>query len=129
MQARERKVEYYAPIPGAPSPFGVWRDNIADTRTRAAVTARIARLQGGNFSDSKSVGDGVFESRIDFGPGYRVYYGVDDDKIILICGGDKSTQGSDIETAKIRWSEYGKRRKQNAKRPQLQSRPAPRSKK
>ena len=129
MLARERNIEYYTPLPGAPSPFAIWRDNIKDIRTKAAVTARIARLQAGNFSDSKSVGDGAFESRIAFGPGYRVYYGVDGDKIILLCGGDKSTQDSDIETAKIRWSEYRKRRKQNAKRPELQSRSARRSKK
>lgn len=129
MQARERIVEYYRPHPGTPGPFGVWRDSIADIRLKAAVTARIARLQGGNFSDSKSIGGGALESRIDFGPGYRIYYGVEADKIILLCGGDKSAQDSDIETAKTRWSDYVKRRKQNAKKPELQNRSARRPKK
>jgi putative addiction module killer protein len=72
---------------------------LGDHKTRAAITARIARLQSGNFSNSRSIGGRGVENRIDFGPGYRIYYGIDGGKIILLCGGDKSTQDADIETA------------------------------
>lgn len=100
---------------GAPAPFGIWRDGLGDIKTKAAITARIGRLQSGNFSDSRSVGGGVVENRIDLGPGYRIYYGIDDDKIILLCGGDKSSQDADIQRAQGYWDDYKERVKQNAK--------------
>ena len=68
---------------------------------RMRIAVRIRRMQNGNIGDVKSVGDGVFELRSDFGPGYRVYYTERDNEIIiLLAGGDKSTQKSDIETAR-----------------------------
>ena len=68
---------------------------------------RLDRLEGGNFGDCQSVGSGVFELRLHFGPGYRVYFGeVDRTIVLLLCGGDKSTQTRDIQRAKTYWLEY-----------------------
>jgi len=72
----------------------------------------VSALRAGNIGDSQAVGEGVSESRIDFGPGYRIYFGVDGDKIILLCGGIKDTQDDDIEYIEsgLRfWSDYKKR--------------------
>jgi putative addiction module killer protein len=64
------------------------------------VDARVLRFRLGMFGDSQSVGGGVLESRIDFGPGYRIYYATDDEEVVLLCGGDKKTQKADIANAK-----------------------------
>jgi putative addiction module killer protein len=75
------------------------------------VTAALTRIEGGNFSKVKSVGGGVFERLIDFGPGYRVYFGKDGDTIvILLGGGTKKRQSRDIETARERWKDYKQRK-------------------
>jgi putative addiction module killer protein len=75
---------------------------------------RISRAEDGNFGDHKSIGQGLFEFRIQFGPGYRIYYGIEDEKIILLLiGGDKSTQAKDISKAKSFWTSY-KQEKKNA---------------
>ncbi|CCE03122.1 conserved hypothetical protein [Bradyrhizobium sp. STM 3809] len=71
-----------------------------DARAKARIAARIARAEAGNFGDSKPVGGGVSEMRIDYGPGYRVYFHQKGKiLVILLCGGDKSTQRSDIRRA------------------------------
>ena len=128
LEARERNIKYYLPLPAdTPAPFGEWLDGIFERKLRAAIIARIARLQGGNFSDSKPIGDGALESRIDFGPGYRIYYGTDGNDVILLYGGEKSTQTSDIEIAKKFWKDYKERTKKNAKKSRLQSRSSRRS--
>jgi putative addiction module killer protein len=128
LEARERIVKYYLPLPvDTPAPFGVWRDGFGDVKVKAAIAARIARLRGGNLSDSRSVGEGVIELEIDLGPGYRIYFGISGDDIILLCGGDKSTQNSDIVTAKRFWKDYKERTKQNAKKSRLQNRSSRRS--
>ena len=73
---------------------------------------RLERLELGNFGDCKPVGGGVQELRIDWGPGYRVYFGRDGQRVVvLVCGGDKRSQDSDIRKAVELWHEYGKRRK------------------
>ena len=95
---------------GGRSPFGESRNHIADDGTRAAVDARIARLRGGNFGDSKPIGEGAAENRIHVGSGYRIYYGIDGEKVVLLCAGDKSTQDRDIATAKDYWKDYKKRK-------------------
>lgn len=78
------------------------------------VTRAIIRLEQGNFSNVKSVGEGVFEYRIDFGPGYRAYFGQDGPAlVILLTGGTKKRQQRDIETAHSYWQDYkqGKRKR------------------
>ena len=65
------------------------------------------RLENGNFGDCKPVGEGVWELRMDFGPGYRVYYAIENKKLVLLCyGGDKNTQSPDIKKAIERWNEW-----------------------
>jgi putative addiction module killer protein len=80
------------------------------------VRVRLDRLRLGNMGDCKPVGSGVQELRIDFGPGYRVYLGQDGKNLILLlCGGDKSTQAKDIQAAHEYWTDY-KRRKRSSER-------------
>ena len=80
--------------------YARWLDNLRDIRARARVLARVERLAAGNPGDVKSVGEGVSEMRIDYGPGYRVYFTRHGNEIvILLSGGDKSTQNADIKTA------------------------------
>ena len=78
-----------------------WYSRLKDRVAKVRIAVRIRRMQSGNVGDAKPVGDGVFELRFNFGPGYRVYYTERGDEIIiLLAGGDKSTQQSDIEAAK-----------------------------
>ena len=80
--------------------FAQWLDELRDIRARARVQARIQRLAAGNPGDVKPVGEGVLEMRIDYGPGYRVYFTRrGNEVVILLAGGDKSTQDTDIKTA------------------------------
>ena len=80
--------------------FSRWLDRLKDPKARAKVLVRITRLSAGNPGDVKSVGKGVSEMRIPYGPGYRVYYVQQGDKvIILLAGGSKKTQSKDIQTA------------------------------
>lgn len=80
--------------------FATWLDELRDLRARARVQARMERLAGGNIGDVKPVGEGVSEMRIDYGPGYRVYFTRQKrELIVLLAGGDKSTQAADIKTA------------------------------
>ena len=81
--------------------FRIWLADLRDRRAVARIAARIDRLKLGNPGDVKSVGDGVSELRIDYGPGYRLYFKrVGHEIVLLLCGGDKSTQDRDIERAK-----------------------------
>jgi putative addiction module killer protein len=81
-----------------------------DPRAAAKIDIRIDRAESGNFGDHKFESDGVWELRIDYGPGYRVYYALDGDRIILLLvGGDKSTQASDLTKAVKFWRDYQKR--------------------
>lgn len=87
-------------------PFAEW---LAALRDR--IAARLLRMQAGNRGDWKAVGAGVFELRIDTGPGYRVYCGQDDATLVLLlCAGDKRTQTKDIEHAHDYWKDYQARR-------------------
>ena len=80
--------------------FGRWLDGLRDIRARARVQARIERLASGHIGDAKPVGGGVSELRIDYGPGYRVYFTRRANVVvILLAGGDKRTQSADIKTA------------------------------
>lgn len=88
------------------SPFRVWLRTL-DTAIRARVQARILRFESGNLGDHKDVGGGIWEARLPFGPGYRVYFGKSGrDIILLLLGGDKGTQAKDITRAKGLWANY-----------------------
>jgi putative addiction module killer protein len=90
-------------------PFDEWFDSLHDQRMQVAVDARLARVRAGNFGGCKSVGGGVFELRINFGPGLRVYYGLHSRQIvILLGGGDKSSQVRDIRRAQELWQQFTK---------------------
>jgi putative addiction module killer protein len=81
--------------------FKEWIRSLKDRIAQSIIIARIRRISIGNFGDTKPVGDGISELRIDYGPGFRVYFTQREQEIvILLCGGDKSTQSRDIETAK-----------------------------
>ena len=81
--------------------FSAWLKDLRDLRGKAKIVARIQRLEDGNPGDVAPVGDGVSEMRIHFGPGYRVYFvNRGSELIVLLCGGDKSSQARDIEAAK-----------------------------
>jgi len=93
------------------SPFGEWFADL-DAQAAAKVTIAIARIGQGNLSNVKGVGSSVFEFRIDYGPGYRVYFGKDGETImILLAGGTKQRQQRDIEAAQARWQNYKDRKK------------------
>jgi putative addiction module killer protein len=80
--------------------FSAWFEDLRDRQARARITARIRRLSLGNPGDVKPVGSGVSEMRIDYGPGYRIYFiRRGEIVVILLCGGDKRTQGRDINRA------------------------------
>ena len=92
------------------SPFAAWFDGL-DPQAAAKVTVAIARLEQGNRSNAKGVGGGVLEYRIDFGPGYRMYFGRDGETIIILLGGGtKRRQQNDIATAHMRWNDYRRRK-------------------
>ena len=91
-------------------PFQQWLDELTDQKGRVVVQRRIDRIVNGNFGDHKFCRDGVWELRIDFGPGYRVYYGREGKTIILLlCGGSKRTQSADINQAVRYWRDYKRR--------------------
>jgi len=93
------------------SPFADWFADL-DATTAAKVTVVIARIEQGTLSAFKGVGGGVLEYRVDFGPGYRVYFGLDGDTlVILLGGGTKKRQQRDIEMAKSRWTDYKRRKR------------------
>ncbi len=92
------------------SPFRFWFEGL-DSMAAIKVTTAITRMSLGNFSNAKGVGEGVLEYRIDYGPGYRIYFGRDGDRlIILFGGGTKKRQQADIKMAQARWVEYRKRK-------------------
>lgn len=88
-------------------PLQEWLDSLKDRKTRIVIKRRLDRVEEGNFGDCKFVGEGVFELRVDYGSGYRVYFGqVGLTVVLLICGGDKSSQEQDIKKAKTYWADY-----------------------
>lgn len=91
-------------------PFRQWIHALRDILARAKIRVRLNRVRLGNFGDAKAVGDGVSELRIAHGPGYRVYFARTGNTIVLLlCGGDKSTQKRDINRAKDYWLDYKRR--------------------
>jgi putative addiction module killer protein len=97
--------------PDGESPYRDWFESL-NAQAAAKVTVALTRVELGNLSNVKSVGAGVQEFRIDFGPGYRIYFGKDGNQlVILLAGGTKSRQQRDIATAQKRWADYKKRKK------------------
>ena len=95
---------------GGRSPYAAWFDRL-NREAAAKVTAALVRIRQGNLSNAKGVGAGVYEYRIDFGPGYRIYFGKDGDRlVILVGGGTKKRQQEDIKTALARWQDYKQRK-------------------
>jgi len=105
-----RKVVEYLEEDGR-SPFGRWFQHL-DTIAAAKITTVVYRMEQGNLSNVKPVGQGVAEYRLDFGPGYRIYIGQDGNVlIILLGGGTKKSQNADIQLAQQRWRDYRSRKK------------------
>ncbi len=109
VEAIERQVDYYETESGK-KPFQEWLLSMKDKEGRRKILARVGRLRAGNFGHCKAVGAGVMELKIDFGPGYRVYLGQSNDTIIILLkGGDKKSQPTDIKTAQAYWADYRRR--------------------
>jgi len=90
--------------------FGDWLASLRDAKARARISARLARLAVGNFGDCRPIREGVWELRIDWGPGYRVYYAMAEQTcVLLLGGGDKRKQSADIERAIANWNDYKRR--------------------
>lgn len=108
-EAQEKTVLAYETADGR-VPFDEWLDALRDIKGRAVIRARINRVRVGLMGDCKPIGDGVSEARIDFGPGYRVYFAQESNTIIiLLCGGDKRSQNQDISKAKEYLLDYRSR--------------------
>lgn len=105
------EIRHYLTVSGKDLYQG-WLDKLKDLRGRVTIQRRIDRVANGNFGDHGFCRDGVWELRIQFGPGYRVYYGREGDTVvILLCGGSKRTQSADIKEAVRYWLDYQQRRK------------------
>jgi putative addiction module killer protein len=90
--------------------FGEWLTGLRDKRAAAKIAVRIDRLAAGNFGDSKALQEGISELRIDWGPGYRVYFAmIGQIRVLLLCGGDKRRQTADIKRAIEYWKDYQRR--------------------
>lgn len=91
-------------------PFTAWLSRLRDRQAKARVLVRIDRLETGNFGDAKALGGGVHELRIDWGPGYRVYFGrAGDQVVVLLAAGDKRTQAADVKRALEFWQDCKRR--------------------
>ncbi|MEI6208024.1 MAG: type II toxin-antitoxin system RelE/ParE family toxin [Desulfuromonadales bacterium] len=111
MQVFPLEIEYYISANGD-RPFKEWLEGLRDINGRAKIRVRLDRARLGNLGDHKHLEQGVWELRIDYGPGYRVYFGKDGNRIILLLvGGDKSTQRRDIETAAAYLHDHEERQK------------------
>ena len=110
MNVFSRTVRNYVSLQGR-VPFEDWLQSLRDRKARAIIRNRINRVRLGNMGDTEPVGEGVFELRIHYGPGYRVYYGeLERVVVILLCGGTKRSQHRDIERAKMYWRDLRSRR-------------------
>jgi len=108
---------YYYQTAGGKRPFVEWLAALEDRQARAKIEARLARVAVGNFDDVETAGEGVLELRIDWGPGYRVYFArLGRVIVLLLCGGDKGTQQKDIDRAKDFFKDYKARTAKGAPR-------------
>ena len=105
------EVQTYLTAEGV-EPYADWLASLADRQARARAVVRVGRMASGNLGDVKPVGDGVWEARIDYGPGYRIYYAQAGQRLLLLLvGGDKRRQQADIEQAQQYWIDWQHRRK------------------
>jgi len=103
------EIDYYVTEQGG-KPFKEWLEGLRDVQGRARIRVRLDRFRLGNPGDHRSVGAGVQELRIDFGPGYRVYFGLEGKRLVLLLlGGDKSSQSRDIAKAREYWQDHQRR--------------------
>jgi putative addiction module killer protein len=110
-EAQPKHITMYVTLTGQ-VPVEDWLSALRDRQARARIRVRIDRLRLGNAGDARPVGRGVWELRINYGPGYRVYYAQSEsDILLLLCGGDKTTQTADIALAQAYWAEYQQRRR------------------
>jgi putative addiction module killer protein len=94
------------------NPFERWFERL-DPTTQARISIALERLHQGNFSSTKGIGEGVFEMRLDFGPGYRIYIGKDGETVVILLGGGrKRRQQTDIQAAHKLWREYKQRKRE-----------------
>lgn len=111
------EVRHYFTAAGV-DPFLEWLDALRDSQAQARILSRIDRVERGLFGDVEPCGEGVWELRIDWGPGYRVYYALAGKTVVLLLvGGDKRKQQADIKTAKEYWHDHQERAKRQGKRP------------
>ena len=103
------KIELYVTEEGK-VPFSEWLQSLKDRKSRAKIRIRLDRVRLGNLGNNKFLGKGVYEFKIDYGPGYRIYYGQSGKEIILLLsGGEKKRQQSDIKQAQQYWADYRRR--------------------
>jgi putative addiction module killer protein len=113
VEAQPREIQNYLTAEGR-SPFEEWLNALRDITARARIRNRLKRVESGNLGNYRSVGEGVCELKIDYGSGYRVYFGqIGSTVVLLLCGGDKSTQAQDILRAKEYWRDYEERESTN----------------
>lgn len=104
------RIEHYLKADGKKDLYIDWLGQLRDGKAKIAIIRRVARIERGNFGDHKFCRDGVWELRIDMGPGYRVYYALPGlRQVLLLCGGDKRTQDTDIEHAVDYWQDWQRR--------------------
>lgn len=105
------EIRHYLTVSGR-DPYQQWLDKLMDLKGRVAIQRRIDRLTEENFGDHKFCQDGVWELRVDFGPGYRVYYTLEGKTIVLLlCGGSKRTQSAGVKEAVRYWRDYQRRQR------------------
>ncbi|QQE07336.1 type II toxin-antitoxin system RelE/ParE family toxin [Cupriavidus sp. ISTL7] len=103
-------IEHYLTAEGRKDPYIDWLKHLRDPKARVAIIRRVARMEHGNFGDCRYCREGVWELRIDVGPGYRVYYALFSHRLVLLlCGGDKRNQQTDIDRAVAFWQDWQQR--------------------
>jgi putative addiction module killer protein len=108
---KSREARKYVRADGS-CPFDQWFESVPEVRTRVRIERRIRQMEGGNLGDYRILGEGLIEARIDFGPGWRVYFGfAGRDRILLLIGGSKRNQERDIKKARGLWRDYETRQK------------------
>jgi putative addiction module killer protein len=106
LEVQRRKLVLYETADGR-CPWREWFDGLKDQKVKAAIDARLLRLQRGNLGDCKRIEAGVSELRVHFSAGYRIYFGQEGDTlVVLLCGGSKRSQKRDIDHAKAYWNDY-----------------------